>query len=89
MAIAEALQSGTPVLTTTGTPWQELPEYRCGWWIPLNEATLIDALRNALDTPAAELHEMGERGRRLIREKYSWNGVAARTIEVYRSIMAK
>ena len=40
VAIAEAMQSGLPVITTTGTPWQELPAQGVGWCV---EPT-VDAL---------------------------------------------
>ncbi|GAT63257.1 glycosyltransferase [Paludibacter jiangxiensis] len=30
IVIAEALATGLPVITTTGTPWQELETNRCG-----------------------------------------------------------
>ena len=36
IVVAEALASGTPVLTTKGTPWQELESQNCGWWIDLS-----------------------------------------------------
>ena len=32
IVVAEALASGTPAVTTMGTPWSELESRRCGWW---------------------------------------------------------
>jgi len=88
MAIAEALQSGTPVITTTGTPWRELIEYDCGWWVKPDGAELSRAIKEATGASAAELRRKGENGRNLITEKYSWDQVAAKTIELYRSILS-
>jgi glycosyltransferase involved in cell wall biosynthesis len=86
MAIAEALQSGTPVITTTGTPWREVQEYDCGWWV--RPDALEPALEEATALGADVLQAKGKRGQRLIEEKYSWGEVAARTVSLYRSILS-
>jgi len=87
MAIAEALQSGTPVITTKGTPWHELIEHDCGWWIDHGAKALERALSEATACGAEMLRTKGGNGHRLIRDKYTWEKVAARTIELYRSIL--
>ena len=87
MAIAEALQSGTPVITTTGTPWCEIQAYNCGWWIERDTGSFTRSLKEAMALEAEALKEKGARGRKLITEKYSWQQAAARTIELYRSIL--
>ena len=33
IAVAEALAHGTPVMTTTAAPWEELVRRECGWWV--------------------------------------------------------
>jgi len=88
MAIAEALQSGTPVITTKGTPWRELHENDCGWWIELAGDELDMALKAATGADGQVLREMGGRGHRLIVEKYSWRQAAQRTIDLYRSVLS-
>ena len=87
MAIAEALQSATPVITTKGTPWRELIEHDCGWWIDNDLQALEKALREATTSSASALAQMGVDGQALIQEKYSWDQVSDRTIELYRSII--
>ncbi|MFC1694695.1 glycosyltransferase [Pseudomonadota bacterium] len=87
MAIAEALQSGTPVITTKGTPWLELVEHECGWWVDNDPQALEQALREATTSSASELVDMGANGKALIQDKYTWDQVADRTIELYRSII--
>jgi glycosyltransferase involved in cell wall biosynthesis len=87
MAIAEALQAGRPVLTTRGTPWRELPECECGWWVELSPEALDGALRDATGSAPERLRAMGARGQALIRECYSWESVAARTLGIYRSVL--
>lgn len=44
LIVAEALACGTPVITTTGTPWKSVDETGSGWWV---EPT-VDAVANAL-----------------------------------------
>ena len=38
IVVAEALWAGVPVITTKGTPWAELEERKCGWWVELPSA---------------------------------------------------
>ena len=38
IVVAEALWAGVPVITTKGTPWKELEDCKCGWWIDLPPA---------------------------------------------------
>src|ERR1035441_2267471 len=60
-AIVEAMVSGLPVITTTGTPWQELPAAGAGWWIEPTVHALASTLREALEMPEEERREMGFR----------------------------
>jgi len=89
IVVAEALASGVPVLTTKGTPWSELPERRCGWWIETGVAPLVDTLRTALATPPAELRAMGARGRSLVESKYTWDGAAREMLSFYESVIRR
>ena len=88
MAIAEALQSGTPVITTKGTPWQELVQHDCGWWIELNPGALEQALGEATGAAPEELKRKGGNGRNLIETNYSWQRVAEQSLAMYREILA-
>jgi glycosyltransferase involved in cell wall biosynthesis len=83
MGIAEALASGVPVITTRGTPWEDLAQCRCGWWEEVGVAPLSRALREAMNLTAKERGEMGRRGRELVEQKYSWRRVAAEMKSLY------
>ena len=87
IVVAEALWAGVPVITTKGTPWQELEERRCGWWIGTGTEPLAAALKRALNTSDEELHEMGRRGHVLVEDKYSWDAVVGKIIEGYKEIV--
>lgn len=85
IVVAEALWAGVPVVTTTGTPWRELLERRCGWWIDLPpKESLEAALREATSLNCETLRKMGARGRKLVEEKYTWKAVCDAMVEGYR-----
>jgi glycosyltransferase involved in cell wall biosynthesis len=83
IVVTEALASGVPVLTTHGAPWREIATARAGWWIPVDVASLRAALADAIALPPASLREMGERGRNLVRERYTWEAVANDAVALY------
>ena len=86
IAVAEALASGTPVITTNGTPWEELNTRHCGWYTEIGTEATAKALRQFLQTPEEELENMGKRGRKLIEEKYSTTMVAYHMNELYKKL---
>jgi glycosyltransferase involved in cell wall biosynthesis len=83
IVVAEALSRGVPVLTTKGTPWEELNTNNCGFWVDNNEEGLKKGLLQVLEMSDGELKGMGERGRTLVEEKYLWNKTTLNTIELY------
>jgi glycosyltransferase involved in cell wall biosynthesis len=87
IVIAEALACGVPVITTTGTPWQELITHNCGWWIDIGVEPLAEALREAIALTDKERSEMGQRGRTLVYQSYSWAKVGKDMVEVYAWIL--
>lgn len=83
LVIAEALAHGTPVITTTGTPWRSLPGHHCGECIELGEDTLTDALRNLMQATPEVRESMGRNGQELMRREYGWNGLGEKMMEAY------
>lgn len=89
IVIAEALASYTPVITTKGTPWEDLERYNCGWWIEIGVNPLANALRLALKCSDKDLKDKGVNGRKLIKEKYSIESVAKKMVALYLWILNK
>ncbi|MEO9570753.1 MAG: glycosyltransferase [Polaribacter sp.] len=83
IVIAEALAGYTPVITTKGTPWEDLNNFNCGWWIDIGVKPLKKALEFALNTNEQELFKMGQNGRDLIENKYSMDSVGKQMIQLY------
>ena len=84
IVIAEALGCGIPVITTRGTPWEDLVTRRCGWWMEIGAAPLARALEEAIRLTDEERRSMGLRGRELVQEQYAWPVAAAKMVSVYR-----
>lgn len=82
ISIAEAMAAKIPVITTQGTPWQEIVKYDAGWWVELNEKNIHDALVAALSSSDGELERKGLNGFNLI-QKYEWKYQAQKMKEVY------
>ncbi len=87
IVVAEALASGTPVITTTGAPWEELNTRHCGWWIPCNAKELKFVLISAITLSDDKLEEMGCNGRRLMEERYSVEAIAGQMKALYERIL--
>lgn len=86
ITIAEGLYAGLPVICTDGTPWTDVVERKCGWYIKANSVSaLTEALREA--TTSDELVEMGRRGRKFIEERYTWRTIGNRMIRSYQEVL--
>ncbi len=81
--VLEALAYSLPVIATKGTPWQELQDNKCGWWIDQGQDALETALESAVSITDDERAEMGARGRELVAAKYSWDKVSANILALY------
>lgn len=87
ITIAEGLAAELPVICTKGTPWQDIEDQKCGWWIDIGVEPLERALKEAISLSDEERLEMGERGRKLVEEKYTWGAVVKKMIEGYKEVL--
>ncbi|OPY22499.1 MAG: Trehalose synthase [Methanobacterium sp. PtaU1.Bin097] len=86
----EALACQTPVVTTdiVGVA-HDLKQIKGGIVIPPRDThKLADAITQIL-SDAQMQKEMGQRGRKLVQEKYTWKVVASSMEKVYKEILAK
>lgn len=89
MVVAEALASGVPAITTKGTPWAELEEHKCGWWVDSGVEPLAIALEEAMALPQEARIAMGKRGLRLVEQKYSWEKIGEEMLSVYEWVLGR
>lgn len=82
IAIAEALANELPVITTTGAPWEDLVKYRCGWWVPPGVQGISSALTEMFKYDSHQLKEMGQRGRQVVVNKFSWDVIGVTALRV-------
>ena len=87
-SIAEALATGVPVITTTGTPWKDLKEKKCGWWIDPKPESIADALKEALALSDSERKAKGEAGKSIV-EQFLPIIIAEKMCELYSNCAKK
>ena len=81
--VVDALAHGKPVIASRFTPWEHLETARCGWWVENSPESLAKAIAAAAKLPRGERARMGERGRKLVEENYTWQAVARKMAEAY------
>jgi glycosyltransferase involved in cell wall biosynthesis len=86
MAILEGMACGLPVLITHQCHFPEVADAGAGYVVGPNAEEVAKALRDLVDDPALR-SRMGENGRRLVKEKYTWDRIAAQMIEEYKKVL--
>jgi len=85
MSVVEALAAGVPVVVTRTCPWAEVETAGCGFWVPQDADAIARGVLDLLADPISA-RIMGERGRGLVRARYTWDAVARAMIERYEAV---
>ena len=85
--IVDALAHGKPCIASTFTPWHELCERECGWWVSNEPGGLATAIQEMIALDDVRRHEMGMRGRALVEEKYRWDAVVKAMMKGYEEVL--
>lgn len=80
LIVAESLASGTPVITTTGTPWRCIQDEGCGWWTEPDAESLLTVLKSLSDLTAEDVKTMGLKARNLAERDCS---ISSKVREIY------
>jgi len=86
MTILEVLAWGLLVIITHQCHFPEVAEVRAGIVIDPDSAQLAEAMIELLDNPKL-CEEMGNNGRRLVMERFTWDKIANQMIELYQRVL--
>lgn len=84
----EAMACGVPLVITRQCHFPEVAEANAGIVIEPNSDQLADALNRLIDDPKL-CKEMGENGRRLVMENFTWDKIADKMIQLYEIVLRK
>lgn len=89
LTLLESLACGTPVIATRvgGMP-EVVEEGVTGFLVPPNDVRALAERIAWVKNHPIEARRMGERGRQRVIEKFTWDRVARRAIEIYRHALA-
>jgi len=82
IVVPEALSFGVPVLTTKSTPWKDLKENNCGWWINTGKVSLKKTLKKIFILNQKQISKMRIKAKRLSKN-YEWPKVAKKFENTY------
>jgi glycosyltransferase involved in cell wall biosynthesis len=86
VAVVEAMACGLPVVISDRVNiWREVAHAGAGRVVPCDAAAVSLGLASVLDDPGRDA--MGERGRRLVTERFTWAAAGARMLDAYHGIL--
>lgn len=83
MSILEALAAGLPALVSEGCNMPEVADVDAGRIVKSEPDSIERGLRELMALSDVERTDMGERGRQLVRERFAWDVVIPRYVEMY------
>src|SRR5690606_1110981 len=89
ISIVEAMARNIPVVTTKGTPWQEINKYKCGYWVENNQKSIQKGLEMFLDLSKVEQQMMGNRAKKMVYDNYILEDNMNKYEELYKYIFNK
>ncbi len=84
--VVEALNQGTPVLASTGTPWQILEEYNAGLHISNDPTQLSKGIDSILSLEKEQYHQMRLNSYKLIDKNFKVETQIHKWIDIYKSL---
>jgi glycosyltransferase involved in cell wall biosynthesis len=87
LAVLEAMQVGTRVLTTTQTPWAAISSWNAGYVVEPTEsaigAVLVDHLRTSPRWSLKERASLADK----IHKQFSWDAIGSRYLRLYEDVV--
>jgi glycosyltransferase involved in cell wall biosynthesis len=85
--VVESLANGTPVIASTGTPWQELETTKAGFWVKNDPASLAIALTAVTGMKEDELNTYASNALQLAKNNYDMEANISKWIDGYKSLL--
>lgn len=83
LVYAEALASGTPIVASQNTPWEEVKKVGCGKWVQNTPQEFAKAIIELLQSNPSE---MGAKGREYVK-KFDWKSIALQFKELFERML--
>jgi glycosyltransferase involved in cell wall biosynthesis len=83
VAILEAMACRVPVVVSENCHFPEVADVGAGRVVPLDANAVATALLEVTTADPDQRRRMGDAGRRLVEERFTWDKVAARSVDAY------
>jgi glycosyltransferase involved in cell wall biosynthesis len=80
----ESLATGTPIVASTNTPWEEVEEYNCGKWVENTIKDTTNAIEYMLENNNNQIRENSKK----LALKYEWKNVAIQFKKTFEKMRA-
>ncbi len=87
IAVLEAMAARLPVIITKGCEFPEVSEHGAGLVVETGEKPIAEAITMLLSDADMREH-MGQQGRKLVTERYTWQVAAATMANIYKTLVA-
>ena len=84
VSVLEAMGMGLPVIVTEQCNLPDVKKHQCGWTIQPRMSDVESALIHLLELSPRDRQLLGQNGRSLVAERYTWPIVGRQMAEVYR-----
>lgn len=85
--VIESLNQGTPVVASKNTPWEELEDYDCGYWIENSPKQIAKTLDDALKLRNESYLIRRQNSLKLVEDKYAINTRILDWIDNYKNVL--
>ena len=84
--VVEALNRGTPVIASRGTPWQILEKQQCGFWVKNTPQALNIAMEDFLNKSQEEKAHYRMNAQKLVEERFNMQRLAEEYERMYLAV---
>lgn len=87
ISVIEAMQSGTTVATSNNVGvYKDIKKENAGEVFSLDEKEIRESIRKLINNSKIR-KKQGKKGKKIVKEKYSWNKITKKQINIYKNII--